>query len=315
MNYRELGGTGIRVSEVGFGAWTIGSGMYGNVSVEEGIKMIRRALDLGINVFDTADVYGNGESERLLGRVLRGYDVYIFTKVGYDIYSGTHGQNFRPDYIEYAVRKSLERLGLRRLTLLQLHNPPLRVIRDKEVRSVMRRLVEEGLVEHVGVALGPETNVLNEGLAALEEGYETIMFVFNALEQEPGRTLISEGLRFNAGLMTRVPHASTALNERFMVEFPKTDHRSLRSKEWLMRTREFVEKRLRPIARGLGLTLDAFAIKYVLSYPISTVFITATDTNELETYVRAADGNYLDQETLRKLEELYGEFQSLVSEP
>jgi len=307
-----LGRTGLTVSEIGLGAWFIG-GMYGDVPLDDARAIIKRALDLGVNTFDTADVYGNGLSERVLGEELRGYDVNVFTKVGYNIYQregGKVSQTFNPSYIRYAVSKSIERLG-RRVNLLQLHNPPLNVIRDWEVHSALINLVKDGYVEHVGVALGPEVNVLNEGLAAIKEGYESIMFVFNALEQEPGRALIRAGVEGGVGLITRVPHASNVLTNNFTQSFPPSDHRSLRRRDWLMKAKAIVDEYVKPISDQLGITLSQLALKFILSYPVSTVIVTVTSVKELEEYVEAADGGYLSPRVLGDLERLYDELISI----
>ena len=276
MKYRLLGETGLKVSEVGLGAWFIG-GMYGGVNVDEARAIIRRALDLGINVFDTADVYGNGLSERVLGEELRGYDVYVFTKVGYNIYDGKggkHTQLFTPDYIRYAALQSIKRLG-RRVNLLQLHNPPIGVIRNSGIHEALLGLVREGYVEHIGVALGPEVNVLNEGLAAIESGYESIMFVFNILEQEPARTLIRLG-NGKVGLITRVPHASNLLTNNFTLNFKPGDHRNLRSHEWLIKAKVVVDEYFKPFIVKLGLSLTQLPLMYVFWYLISTEMVRET---------------------------------------
>lgn len=307
-----MGRTGLTVSEIGLGAWFIG-GMYGDVPLDDARAIIKRALDLGVNTFDTADVYGNGLSERVLGEELRGYDVNVFTKVGYNIYQregGKVSQTFNPSYIRYAVSKSIERLG-RRVNLLQLHNPPLNVIRDWEVHSALINLVKDGYVEHVGVALGPEVNVLNEGLAAIKEGYESIMFVFNALEQEPGRALIRAGVEGGVGLITRVPHASNVLTNNFTQSFPPSDHRSLRRRDWLIKAKAIVDEYVKPISDQLGITLSQLALKFILSYPVSTVIVTVTSVKELEEYVEAADGGYLSPRVLGDLERLYDELISI----
>jgi aryl-alcohol dehydrogenase-like predicted oxidoreductase len=312
MRYRALGRTGLTVSEIGLGAWFIG-GMYGDVPLDDARAIIKRALDLGVNTFDTADVYGNGLSERVLGEELRGYDVNVFTKVGYNIYQregGKVSQTFNPSYIRYAVSKSIERLG-RRVNLLQLHNPPLNVIRDWEVHSALINLVKDGYVEHVGVALGPEVNVLNEGLAAIKEGYESIMFVFNALEQEPGRALIRAGVEGGVGLITRVPHASNVLTNNFTQSFPPSDHRNLRRRDWLIKAKAIVDEYVKPISDQLGITLSQLALKFILSYPVSTVIVTVTSVKELEEYVEAVDGGYLSPRVLGDLERLYDELISI----
>ena len=110
------------------------------------------------------------------------------------------------------------------------------------------------------------------------------------------------------GTIARVPHATGALSEEFTLNFAEGDHRRLRDRGWLIRARSFVEERIRPIAKSLGLTLDQFAIKYVLSYPVSTLAITVTSLKELEEYAEAADGSYLKPHVIREVEDAYAEF-------
>lgn len=298
MRYRKFGDT--EVSEIGFGAWSI-SGMYGDVGREEARRLVEKALDLGVNFFDTADVYGRGKSEELLGELLAGRDVFLATKVGYDFYSNPERPPRRYDkgYLEFAVKKSVERLG-RRPDLIQLHNPPA----DEVERAAGHFLELRGVVaKYVGVALGPEVQVLAEGRAALRAGYDSVMFVFNILEQEPGRTLIAEGA--GRALLVRVPHASEVLTDRFKPHFPPSDHRSLRRPEWLKKAREIVEREVAPLARRLGLTLGQYALKFVLSFPITSVLVTATSEEELEEYAEASDGKPLPKEHLEALAELW----------
>ncbi|MEL9989993.1 MAG: aldo/keto reductase [Thermoproteus sp.] len=297
MRYRRYGD--MELSEIGFGAWVVGSDMYGRLSDEEAKRLVKRALDLGINFFDTADVYGRGESERLLGRLLAGEDVYIATKVGYDFYSSPERPVRRYDegYLLEAARRSVERLG-RRPDLLQIHNAP------REVLAGGAGLKLKGLYgRYVGAALGPEVDVYEEGKAALRAGYDSIMFVFNILEQEPGLQLIEMG----AGrmLLARVPHASEVLTDRFKPEFPPSDHRSLRRREWLLRARRLVEEEIAPLAGELGLTLGQYALKFVLSFPITSVLVTATSVKELEEYAEASDGKPLPQHHLQALGEFW----------
>jgi aryl-alcohol dehydrogenase-like predicted oxidoreductase len=199
---------GLEVSEIGLGGWVVGSELY-RLSDEEARRLVNKALDLGINLFDTADVYGRGRSEELLGQWLRGHDVVISTKVGYDFYHYEKPtRRFDPDYLSWAAAKSAERLG-RRPDILMIHNPPADAVRKtapwlKAQRGTLARCV--------GAALGPETYVLEEGLAALEAGLDVMMFVFNILEQDPGREFISRG---GGGLLVRVPDATGVLTDRF----------------------------------------------------------------------------------------------------
>jgi len=300
VRYRRYGD--VELSEIGFGAWTIGSDMYGGAHGEDARRLVERAIDLGVNFFDTADVYGRGKSEELLGRLLAGREgVYLATKVGYDFYSNPAKppRRYDAEYIEFALRKSAERLG-RRPDLIQLHNPP----REDLERAAAHFLRLRGAwARYVGAALGPEVQVLEEGRAALRAGYDSIMFVFNILEQEPGRTLAEEGR--GRMLLARVPHASEVLTDRFRPSFPPTDHRSLRDVGWLRRAREIVEREVAPLARELGLTLGQYALKFVLSFPVTSVLVTATTVQELEEYAEASDGKPLPEHHMKALEELW----------
>jgi aryl-alcohol dehydrogenase-like predicted oxidoreductase len=150
---------GLEVSEIGFGGWVVGSELY-RLSDEEARRLVNKALDLGINLFDTADVYGRGRSEELLGQWLGGHDVVISTKVGYDFYHFEKPtRRFDPDYLSWAAAKSAERLG-RRPDILMIHNPPADAVRKtapwlKAQRGTLARCV--------GAALGPETSCLEGG--------------------------------------------------------------------------------------------------------------------------------------------------------
>ena len=168
MKYRVFPGTSIRVSEIGFGTWTISTGWWGTKSDAEAIAMMRRALDdFGITFFDAADAYGNGRAERQIAEAFRGrrQDVVIGTKVGYDIYDeaaqrARRGQNelpmrTDPTFIRFAVDKCLERLETDYIDVLQLHNAKMEHVRDPELWETMRTLQREGKIRAWGAAFGP----------------------------------------------------------------------------------------------------------------------------------------------------------------
>jgi len=273
----------------------VGSDLY-KLDDEDARRLVNKAVDLGITLFDTADVYGRGRSEELLGRWLKGYDVVISTKVGYDFYHYEKPtRRFDPEYLSWAAARSAERLG-RRPDVLMLHNPPAEAVRKtapwlKAQRGILARCV--------GAALGPETYVLEEGLAALNAGLDVVMFVFNILEQDPGMEFIKRG----GGLLVRVPDATGVLTDRFSPN--PTDHRSLRPREWLVKARALVEREIAPLAKELGLTLAQYAVKYVLSFPVASVVVTATTPEELEEYAAASDGRPLPRDHLERLEEFW----------
>ncbi|MFN3803716.1 MAG: aldo/keto reductase [Pyrobaculum sp.] len=295
MRYRKFGK--LNLSELGVGGWTIGSDMYGVVDLDTAYKIVKTAVDRGINYFDTADIYGRGRSEELLGTWLKGYDVYISTKVGYDFYSQKPLRRYDLGYLQFAIGQSKRRLG-RTPDILYIHNAPAEEI--EKASAYIGQLKEDN---YVGVALGPEVEVLREGLTAIAAGYDALMFVFNLLEQEPGLEIIGRGA--DRLLAVRVPHASEVLTDRFRAEFPATDHRSLRKREWLISARRLVEKEIVPLARELGLTLGQYALKYVLSFPVTTVLLTVTSVEELEEYIEASDGRMLPRHHLEHIREFW----------
>ena len=182
---------------IGFGVYSV-TGMYGSVPKDSAIRLLREAVGMGVNFFDTADVYGRGYGETLLKEAFRGYvsrdDLVIATKVGYDFYTNPSNptRRYDPEYIESAVRRSVRRLGTT-IDLLQVHNPTLEALKSDGLYRALLRLRREGLVAHVGVALGPEVDVYEEAMEALNHSeVETVQFVYNMLEQEPGATIAGE---------------------------------------------------------------------------------------------------------------------------
>jgi aryl-alcohol dehydrogenase-like predicted oxidoreductase len=313
MKYRRLGGTGLEVSEVSYGVYSL-TGMYGEIGVSDAIKILRLAWDLGINLFDTADVYGKGYGEEILRRAFGDgvKEIVVATKVGYDIYAP--GKRFQrrydPEYIEYAVRKSAERIGKRPIDILQIHNPSLEVLKSPQLYRTLRNMVERGLAEHVGIALGPERDVLREALEAIEHSeVEVIQFVYNALEQRPGREIARAAGEKGIVVLVRVPHAGGILSERIDREGTEKlrDHRSLRDKAWLEWAFNLYDA-MKPILRGYGATPGQNAIRFILSsIPVSSVVVIATSEEELREYAEAPDKGLLDPEAVSRIIELYEE--------
>lgn len=319
MRYIELGKTGLKVSVISFGVYSL-TGMYGNVEKEDAIRMIKKALDLGINFFDTADVYGNGYGEKLLREAIgKDENVFIATKVGYDFYSSPDKpyRNFDPKYIEFAVRKSIERLG-RKIDLLQIHNPYLEVLKNREIFFKLEELKELNLINHIGVALGPEKYILNEAIEALNnEKVETIQFVYNMLEQEPGRAIIKLASGNECGMIIRVPHASDVLSEKLKQEEIKKlkDHRSLRDPKWFEYAfiafsemkeslKEYLDK---------GIKASQLALMFIFSTAEkATVSIIANNLEDLKEFAEAADLGNLDQKAVERLFLIYDKYKEYL---
>ncbi len=221
MKYRVLGKTGLKVSEVGFGAWAIGGNAHGNsygpTDDKQSLAAIERAIELGCNFFDTADVYGHGHSEELLGQALRERrsKVIIATKVGGDFYHGAPRMNFTPDYLEFALGKSCERLGSDYIDLYQLHNPPIQMVKDGRVFKTLEKLQTTGKIRHYGISIHDP----QEGLLAMRDReLGAVQVAFNLLRQEAKNQLFREATRNNVGIIAREPLANGFLAGKLKAE-------------------------------------------------------------------------------------------------
>src|SRR3989441_1009201 len=201
VNRRTLGRTGLSVSEIGFGAWAIGGNAFGNsygpTDDAESTRAIRRAFELGCNFFDTADVYGHGHSESLLGPALHDVrdQVFIATKVGGNFYDGDVHMDFTPAYLRFAVERSLERLRSDHIDLLQLHNPPLNLIAAMATYEPLEEMKGEGLIRFYGVSVHPP----EEGVAAVQATMpDTVQIVYNLARREAEDTFLLTAHAANA---------------------------------------------------------------------------------------------------------------------
>ncbi|MGH2584838.1 MAG: aldo/keto reductase, partial [Dehalococcoidia bacterium] len=317
MRYRALAGTDLRVSEVGFGVWTVTAGWWGDYSDEQAIGMIRRALDLGITFFDTADTYGDGRGETLLAEAL-GADrerVVIGTKFGYDAsrQEGPRGQrelpqDWSPAFVRAACEASLRRLGTDRIDCWQLHNPKMDAIERDDLWQTLADLRREGKVRSYGVALGPRIGWREEGLRALRERrVPSIQIIHNLLEQEPGTDLIAAARESGASVIVRVPHSSGLLEGHFTEEttFAPGDHRRHRSKEWLIDGVQKVEQS-RFLEAGGRRTLGQAALQWLLAEPaVVSTLPNIYDEAQLAEFAAAPDVPDLTDEEMRRCAELY----------
>ncbi|KAB7514558.1 aldo/keto reductase [Halosegnis rubeus] len=316
MQHRELGDSGIDVSEVGFGAWVIGTDWWGDRDESDALEMVEYALDAGINYFDTSDVYGHGRSEELLGEVLdeRGDEMVVATKVGYDFYNNPqagHGElpkEYDAEYLRDAVEKSLDRLGTDHVEYLQLHNPDVAEM-NTEVLELLDELREEDVADAIGVALGPSIGWLAEGDFAIEQEFDGVQYVGNMLEQDVHRhfveTVDREGA--NTSLIPRVPHSSGLLNEQVTpdTELEAGDHRGFRPDEWYDTGFEKVET-LRFLERDGERTMGQAAIQWLLSYDsVASVTPTFRSKADIDEWASAPETPALSDEERTKVEELY----------
>jgi len=226
MNHRELGGVG-EVSEVGYGAWQIGSD-WGEVTEDEAIAAVEAAREAGVDFFDTADVYGDGRSERILGETLaddiaRG-DVTVATKAGRRL-DPHEPDGYNEANLRRFVDRSRENLGVETLDLVQLHCPPTDVYYRPETFDALATLADEGRIDAYGVSV----ERVEEGLKAMSyPGVETVQIIFNPFRQRPAELFLDEAAARDVGVICRVPLASGLLTGALSRddEFPEDDHRN-----------------------------------------------------------------------------------------
>lgn len=316
MRYRRLGRTGMMVSEIGFGALPIGGLRWGGVEDEQSLATLRRAFDLGINFFDTADVYGRGHSEELIGRAFAGRrpNVVIATKAGMDFYRGEPVRsNFDPAYVRSAVEKSLARLGTDYVDLLQLHNPPQKLAKEDAIWEALAALRAEGKIRFFGVS----ARTANDALAYLRAAAgdppsprfgDTLQVAFNLLDQEAAiKGVFVEAYRHDWGVISRVPVASGLLSGKYAADhfFPPDDFRADWSRERLAETVRRVDA-LRFLVKPPMETLSQAALAFALSQEaVSTVIAGARTPDQVEEDVTASDLAPLAQEDLRRAQGLY----------
>jgi aryl-alcohol dehydrogenase-like predicted oxidoreductase len=200
MRYRKLHHTDLSISELGLGTWTFTTGWWGTYTDEEGQRLIRAAIERGINYIDTADAYGNGRGETILAPILQEHrDLVVGTKFGYDFYNNPERprgqrelpQNMSPEFIRFACEQSMRRLGVDHIGLYQPHNPRVVVLMQDEHWETLERLKEEGKISSYGPSLGPAIGWRDEGVysTAVRNAPVTQM-IYNILEQDPGREFI-----------------------------------------------------------------------------------------------------------------------------
>ncbi|MFB6163007.1 MAG: aldo/keto reductase [Halococcoides sp.] len=322
METRTLGDSGIEVSAVGFGGWVVGTDWWGDRSRADAIELVETALDAGITYFDTGDVYGHGESERLFGEALADHRdrVTISTKIGYDFYNNPqagHGElpkRIDPDWIETALDRSLDRLGVEHVDLLMLHNANAGEVGAPEL-DALDRLRESGRVDAVGWALGPSIGWLAEATAAIEAGVDAVQLVFNLFEQVPGRHALDEIDRLDAAtsLIPRVPHSSGLLNEQVRPEtdLGDDDHRAHRPEEWYEAGWEKVEA-LRfleaPDHADGTRTMGQAAIQWLLAHDaVATVTPTFRSADDVREWAAAPETPALSTAERDRVEAAYRE--------
>jgi len=228
LNYRPLGRTGWKVSEIGFGAWAIG-GTWGPVKDADSIAALHAVLDEGVNFIDTADVYGDGRSERLVSKVLkeRSARIYVATKAGRRL-NPHNAAGYNRANLTAFVERSLVNLQVEALDLLQLHCPPIEVYYNPEVFGILDDLVRAGKLCFYGVSV----EKVEEAIKALEfPNVQSVQIIFNIFRQRPADLFFSLAKQHRVGILARVPLASGLLSGKMTAQskFPSDDHRNFNS--------------------------------------------------------------------------------------
>jgi len=317
VNYRELGRTGWRVSTVSFGAWAIG-GTWGSVDDRESLSALHRAVDGGVNFFDTADVYGDGHSERLLAQLKRerSEKIIIATKAGRRLDPHV-ASGYTIENLTAFIERSLKNLEVEALDLVQLHCPPTEVYYRPELFAALDDLVRRGKIRHYGVSV----EQVEQALKAIEyPAVQTVQIIFNIFRQRPADLLFSEARKRQVGILARLPLSSGMLAGKLTLQsqFEPDDHRAFnRHGEAFDRGETFsgvdYETGLQAVEelRGLvpaGMTMAQFALRWILMFDAVTCVIPgAKRPGQVEENVRAADLPQLSDSTMQGVDRLYKE--------
>ena len=320
MKYRKIGNSDISVSEIGFGAWSIAMNWWGKaIDEQEAKRMIKKAYDVGINFFETGDMYGRGKSERLIGEALEGMrnEVVISTKYGYDfsnveqIGHSELPQFFDEKFTNAALNASLERLRTDHVDVYGLHNPKMNHIRDDSIFATLDKIKHSSKTRAIQAALGPAIGWTREGLEAIARPQvNAVQTVYNILEQTPGNELLESASKNDTGVFVRVPDASGILTGKVNADtkIDEKDHRSVRKGEWIRASLKKVEQ-LRPIAERNELSITELAIKFILSKRgITSVFPTVISEEEIEGFAAMADGKYISNSDMQEIDQMYSEW-------
>jgi aryl-alcohol dehydrogenase-like predicted oxidoreductase len=315
MQYRELGRTGWKISAVSFGAWAIG-GSWGQVDDKQSLEVLNRAIDLGVNFIDTADVYGDGRSERLVAELRRGRkeEIHVATKAGRRLNPHT-ADGYNRDNLVAFVERSLKNLQTETIDLLQLHCPPNQVYYRPEVFEVLEDLVQAGKLQYYGVSVkSPE-----EGLKAMDfPNLQSVQIIFNMFRHRPAELFFEQAKERQVGILARVPLASGLLTGKMKPDtrFEADDHRQFNRQGEAFDVGETFSgvqyatgleavEELRAICPA-GMSLAQFALRWILMFDGVTCAIPgAKRPEQAEANCSAADLPPLSDETMAAVRRIY----------
>lgn len=315
MKYRILGKTGYRVSSVGYGAWSLGAD-WGNVPQEQAMSVLHAVVDHGVNFIDTADVYGDGRSEKFVGMLLssRSERIYVATKAGRRL-NPHSAEGYTEKHLNEFVDRSRSNLGLDTLDLLQLHCPPTQVYYTPRIMEILEKMVERKKIAFYGVSV----EKVEEARIAIEyPNLATVQIIFNMFRQRPCEKFFKEAKEKNVGIIARVPLASGLLSgaKSKSSHFPSNDHRNYnRHGEKFDVGETFAgvdfETGLRTVGKlkskkPEGYTMAQFALKWILMHKeVATVIPGGKDVNQVVENIEASDKPELSEVSMSDVATIY----------
>lgn len=318
MEYRKLGSTGYEVSTISFGAWAIG-GSWGDVDDDESLRALHTAIDKGVNFIDTADVYGDGRSERLISQVLkdRSEDIVVATKAGRRLNPHV-AEGYNRENLTAFIDRSLKNLDVDALDIVQLHCPPNEVYYMPDVFRVLDDLKQQGKIKHYGVSV----EKVEEAIKAIQyAGVETVQIIFNMFRQRPSEMFFDLAKQNDIGILARVPLSSGMLTGKMSrkTEFADDDHRKFnRQGEAFDKGETFSGldyntgldavdeiKKLKPD----NATMAQFALRWILMFDAVTCAIPgAKNPQQATDNAAAADLPPLSDATMQRIKAIYDEY-------
>ena len=311
MNYRKLGRTGLEVSEVGYGAWGIAGDAWLGAKDEQSLEALNRAVDLGLNFIDTALAYGEGHSERLVGKIVEERDetIHVATKIPPKnrIWPAPNdivpAEAFPGDYVRECTEKSLENLGLEAIDVQQFHVWQDGWLGEGDWQEAVEELKGEGKIRHFGVSINDHQPANAKKL--IESGLvDTVQVIYNVFDQSPEDELLPACQEHGVGVIVRVPFDEGALTGAIT---PETvfDEGDFRNDYFRDDRRRQVQERVRAIVSELGVAEDEtaeVALRYILSHPaVSTVIPGMRSVRNVERNMRVADGKGLPEDQVQLL--------------
>ena len=318
MKYRKLGRTGWEVSEISFGAWAIG-GTWGEVKDDESLQALNKALDLGVNFFDTADVYGDGRSEQLLAKLKkeRSENFHIATKAGRRLNPHV-AEGYNRNNLTSFVERSLKNLSTETIDLLQLHCPPTEVYYNPEVFGILDDLVKDGKLQYYGVSV----EKVEEAIKAIEfPNVQTVQIIFNMFRHRPADLFFEQAKKKQVGILARVPLSSGMLTGKFTKDskFENDDHRKFnRNGEDFDKGETFsgvdynlslkAVDELKAVCPK-GMSMAQFALKWILMFDAVTCAIPgAKRESQAEENISTVDLPSLSEETMKEVNAIYEKY-------